>query len=192
MSEMLTTGDIAKYCGVHYRTVLRWIKDGRLKAFRLPNGGEHRVKVNDFLTFMQENELPIPEEFALNVSEQKVLIVDDDASMANAIARLLKIKNIPSITVNDGFQAGIVLQKVKPLLLILDIMMPGINGDHILTYLQQNLEFKTMPVIVISGKEHEELLSYLNKGASAIFSKPFDQTDFIETISKLLKIKGNR
>ncbi len=58
----LTTGDIAKLCGVNFRTVIRWIQRGHLKAFQLPGRGDNRVQVADFIEFLNENNMPIPEE----------------------------------------------------------------------------------------------------------------------------------
>jgi len=59
----LTTGEIARYCGVNFRTVIRWIKRGYLNAFQLPGRGDNRVEVEDFLIFLKKNNIPIPEEF---------------------------------------------------------------------------------------------------------------------------------
>jgi excisionase family DNA binding protein len=58
----LTTGEIAHYCGVNFRTVIRWIKRGYLNAFQLPGRGDNRVEVGDFLAFLERHNIPIPEE----------------------------------------------------------------------------------------------------------------------------------
>ena len=58
----LTTGEIAHYCGVNFRTVIRWIKRGYLNAFQLPGRGDNRVEMRDFLAFLERHNLPIPEE----------------------------------------------------------------------------------------------------------------------------------
>lgn len=60
--QVLTTGEVAKYCGVNPRTVIRWIERGHLKAYHLPGRGDSRVEVHDFLSFLREHEMPIPEE----------------------------------------------------------------------------------------------------------------------------------
>ena len=58
MQRVLTTGEVARFCGVNFRTVLRWIERGQLVAYRLPGRGDHRIKMDDFLAFMAER-LPI-------------------------------------------------------------------------------------------------------------------------------------
>ena len=56
----LTTGDIAKYCGVNFRTVIRWIERGHLNAFKLPGGGDNRIAIPNFLSFLKEHGMPLP------------------------------------------------------------------------------------------------------------------------------------
>ena len=58
----LTTGEIAQYCGVNFRTVIRWIKRGYLNAFQLPGRGDNRVEIGDFMAFLEKHNIPIPEE----------------------------------------------------------------------------------------------------------------------------------
>jgi len=62
--RMLTTGDIARYCDVTPRTVIRWIQRGHLRAHQLPGRGDNRVDPSDFLVFLDKHALPVPVEFA--------------------------------------------------------------------------------------------------------------------------------
>lgn len=65
----LTTGDIAQYCDVNSRTVIRWIRRGHLRAYQLPGRGDNRIDVEDFLDFLWQHKMPVPEElrqFALH------------------------------------------------------------------------------------------------------------------------------
>ncbi len=59
----LTTGEVAYFCGVNFRTVIRWIKRGHLNAYQLPGRGDNRIGVGDFLNFMEKYGMPVPEEF---------------------------------------------------------------------------------------------------------------------------------
>ena len=114
-AKSLTTGDIAQYCDVNLRTVIRWIDKGSLKGYKLPGRGNNRVTVEDFVNFLKENNMPIPSEFI--PPNQTVLIVDDDKDMANAIRRVLKKGGFQCDTVNNGFLAGSKLMQHKPKLL---------------------------------------------------------------------------
>jgi len=73
--QVLTTGEVAGYCGVNFRTVIRWIKRGYLTAFQLPGRGDNRVRVEDFVTFLEENRIPVPHEvLALRASGSGAMV----------------------------------------------------------------------------------------------------------------------
>ena len=73
--EVLTTGEVARYCGVNFRTVIRWIKKGHLNSYQLPGRGDNRIPVNDFLSFLRENRIPVPVEY--RECSKTVIIVED-------------------------------------------------------------------------------------------------------------------
>ena len=60
--QTLTTGEIAQYCGVNFRTVIRWIKRGYLDAYQLPGRGDNRVKIIDFIDFLDRFNMPVPDD----------------------------------------------------------------------------------------------------------------------------------
>ena len=64
--QALTTGEVAHYCGVNFRTVLRWIKRGYLNAYQLPGRGDHRIPVDGFLLFLEKHKIPVPEDLSVN------------------------------------------------------------------------------------------------------------------------------
>ena len=94
--KALTTYDIAKYCDVSPRTAIQWISEGKIKAYRTP-GNHCRVKIEDFIPFLKEYNIPIPKEFEMMRiadEEKRILIVDDDKNMALMIERILKLQGI--------------------------------------------------------------------------------------------------
>ena len=60
--RVLTTGEVADYCGVNFRTVIRWIKRGQLDAYQLPGRGDNRIEVDDFIDFLITHKMPVPDE----------------------------------------------------------------------------------------------------------------------------------
>ena len=108
----LTTGEIAQYCGVNFRTVIRWIKRGHLKAYQLPGRGDNRVEVQDFLNFLREHDMPVPEDF--QQFSLRVLIVDDDDAMAKNIQRVLRRAGFDTEIAADGFRAGTLAESFSP------------------------------------------------------------------------------
>ena len=57
----LSSGEIASLCGVSPRTAIRWIEKGLIDSYRLPGGGDNRVRFDDFIKFLNQNNMPIPE-----------------------------------------------------------------------------------------------------------------------------------
>ena len=109
MSEKIfTTHDIAQYCYVTGRTVVQWINEGKLKAFRTP-GNHSRIKAEEFLDFLHRYQMPVPSDLMGNngTGRKRILIVDDDRGMVDTIQRFLKREKIYDLEVAfDGFEAG--------------------------------------------------------------------------------------
>ena len=103
INQVLTSGEAAKICGVNFRTILRWIEKGLLKAHKLPGRGDTRIQVEDLVTFLNENDMPVPIDLS---PKNKILIVDDDHSMTSSIQRMLKLKGFDTRIANNGFEAG--------------------------------------------------------------------------------------
>lgn len=57
-----TTGEIANYCGVNFRTVIRWIKRGHLNAYQLPGRGDNRIALEELVDFLERYNMPVPPE----------------------------------------------------------------------------------------------------------------------------------
>lgn len=182
----LTTGEIAEYCDVNLRTVIRWIEAGKLKGYKLPGRGNNRVLEPDFLDFLRENGMPIPKGFD-DKREPLVLIVDDETSMTKSIQRIARKAGIRSITASGGFEAGVLLSMHKPQMITLDLSMPGINGFEVLQFTRAHKEFKDIQIIVISAlgeKLHQKALSL---GANKAFSKPFEPSALLAEFESLIR-----
>ena len=76
----LTTGEVAKYCGVNFRTVIRWIERGHLDAYKLPGRGDNRIPVESFVDFLANNNMPIPEELEGGSQKMVMLVASEDIS----------------------------------------------------------------------------------------------------------------
>lgn len=171
-SKVYTTGEVAGFTGVNFRTVIRWIEKGLLPAYRLPGTrGDHRISHDDLLVFMRANSLPIPEDFV--IPRKSVLIVDDDQPMARAISRVFRMAGWETFLAFDGFQAGMLLMDKRPCLMTLDLRMPGMTGHEVLDYTRQHFSANDVKIIVISAQHKSELNSALQHGADAALEKPF-------------------
>jgi excisionase family DNA binding protein len=184
-TKSLTTGEIANYCDVNLRTVIRWIDKGSLKGYKLPGRGNNRVTTENFTAFLRENNIPIPLEF--QVLNKKILVVDDEENMANAIKRVLKRDGYDCDVATNGFMAGSKLIQEKPALMTLDLSMPGLNGFELLEYLRKQEEFQDLKILVISALGDEKLAYAISLGANATLSKPFKNEDLQQIVANLIE-----
>lgn len=181
----LTTGEIAKYCGVHYRTVIRWIEQGALKAYQLPGRGDNRVALSDFISFLKQHNIPIPSGLA-EKGRLRVLVADDDSASARSIQRILNGAGYDTEIASDGFRAGVMLTTYRPNLLTLDIDMPGASGTDVLDFISKNRDLlPDIKILVVSGIDEEHLSKLTKKGADDFIRKPFDKKVFLEKVRHL-------
>jgi excisionase family DNA binding protein len=185
--RLLTTGDVAKHCGVNFRTVIRWIERGQLKAHQLPGRGDNRIDVQDFLTFLQANAMPVPEEFQDRPC--RVLIVEDDASMSAAIQRVLRRAGFETRIASDGFRAGTLLGTYLPAVMTLDLRMPGIPGLDVLKFVRLSERLKDVKIVVISALSRKNLEEALAVGADEVLQKPFQNEELLKTVARLAGVE---
>ena len=86
--QALTTGEAAKYCGVNFRTVIRWIERGHLDAYKLPGRGDNRIPVDTFVDFLRQNDMPVPDE--LVADDRRLLLFSLQDSRARDLAAGLR------------------------------------------------------------------------------------------------------
>ncbi|MBF0331055.1 MAG: response regulator [Candidatus Omnitrophica bacterium] len=183
----LTTGEIADLCHVHLRTVLQWIHDGKIKAYRTP-GNHSRVKVDDFISFLKQFNMPIPDSLTSRSGGHKILIVDDDINMVSSVRRLFKREpNFEIDVAYDGFEAGIKLLLFKPDLVILDMKMPGMNGFEVAQKIKRSANCEHTSIIGVSAYFDETDKDRLREiGVDHCFDKPFNSADLIAKAKEVL------
>mgnify|MGYP003420649133 CR=1 FL=1 len=129
--------EVANICGVVNQTAINWIRNGYLKAFSTP-GGQYRIYLEDLVDFMKDRNIKIPTEL-LEASQQKksisasILIVDDDRGLNQVVTKFIE-KEIPDLSIFqafDGFEAGAIMAEKKPNIILLDLDLPGVNGEDL-------------------------------------------------------------
>ncbi|MBL8830513.1 MAG: response regulator [Planctomycetaceae bacterium] len=182
---MYTTGELARYCGVSFRTVLRWIERGTLRAHKLPGRGDHRVKVEDFLEFLALHEMPIPAELRAPKMAPRVLIVEDEHHMARAIERPLQRAGFETKHAADGFRAGTLLGTWRPHVVTLDLRIPGLSGYDVLAFLRGTSDLDQVRILVLSALSDRELHDALRLGADRALAKPFENEQLVSVVAHL-------
>ena len=129
MKTVFTTGEAAKICKVSQQTIIRCFDSGQLKGFRVPGSRFRRIPRDQLFAFMRDNGIPTD---ALESGKRKVLIVDDDEELVELIADVLERDGRFEVrTVNNGFDAGMMVKEYRPDLIVLDVMLPDINGKEV-------------------------------------------------------------
>lgn len=181
-----TTGQISKICKVDKKTVSKWIKEGRLKAYQLPSG-DNRIQHDKLLDFLKTYNFPIPEELAEPVTK-KLLIVDDDKRMVSSLHRLFYNDNYQIETAYDGFEAGFKIVSFKPNVIILDLKMPGIDGITIAEKIKKDLKNENIKIIVLSAFLTNSSVNRLQElNVEAILEKPFNEFEIKEKVMHLFQ-----
>ncbi|WP_406828400.1 response regulator [Microbulbifer sp. ARAS458-1] len=185
MSEVhvLTTGEAARYCGVNFRTVIRWIERGQLKAYKLPGRGDHRICVEDFVGFLRDNAMPVPAE--LGSATRKILLVSDSPEMI-AGRQQLQQAGCEVDLASDSFSAGAMLACGKPAMLVLDCNLEGVNGFQILDMLRSRSEFSSLSVLLIAPEGDTNQQRWLDAGADAVVAATCDRGELVGRINLLL------
>lgn len=179
--QILTTGEIAKYCGVNFRTVIRWIERGRLQAYQLPGRGDNRVTVDDFIEFLKENHMPIPEDFAQR--ERRVLIVVNDPTLANNIEGTLQENGYATTVASDGFHAGSLLGTFKPSVMLLDLRIPGLSPDDVVKFVESAAGIDRIKVLITSNDDNEGAAT----SADDFIRQPFSSEELVTRLNQLLE-----
>ncbi len=196
--KTLKPGEIAAYCDVHHRTVSRWIANGQLKGHKLPGRGNYRVLLDDFIRFLQQQQMPMPQDL-LDAGQPlqsavphaalsaRILVIDDEPAYRNAIRRVLFGAGYQLDFAADGFQAGVKISTGKPDLITLDLSMPGLDGFEVLSFIRQQPELSAVSILVISGLGADALAQAQALGADATLPKPFDNDQLLLQVQQLLQ-----
>lgn len=124
------------------------------------------------------------------VSNPKILIVDDNKENIDLIAYFLKPQNYEIVTAVDGAEALTKVETTKPDIILLDIMLPKLDGFQVCERIKKNEETRFIPIIMITAlKELKDKIRSLEVGADDFISKPFENVELLTRVKSLLRIK---
>lgn len=117
-----------------------------------------------------------------------VLIAEDEANIAEALRFLLGREGFEISCVADGQEAMRRLRAATPDLLVLDVMLPGLNGFEVLKQMRADAGLRTLPVVVLTAKTQAlDRERALELGAQAYIAKPFSNLELVEQVKRLLR-----
>lgn len=189
--DFYTTHEVSKFCDVYPTTVINWIKEGMLPAYTTP-GGHRRIKRNDLLKLMKKNNMPIHDE--LNKGEKnRVLVIDDDPKILKMIKTIFsREEDLEVATADSGFQAGLAISNWLPDIILLDFLMPEMDGFEVCQRLKSDEKTKDIPIIAVTVlKDPKEIKKMQSVGITDYISKPFKSQDLLEKVKKHLLIESS-
>ena len=188
VKTVYTTGEAAKICKVSQQTIIRCFDNGTLKGFRVPGSRFRRIPRNDLYAFMKDYGIPTD---ALENGKRKVLIVDDDRELVDLLADAFQRDGRFEIkTADNGFDAGMYVREFRPDIVVLDIMLPDINGKEVCQRVRSDDSLEAVKIICISGMVEEDKIADLKTaGANDFLHKPFEVDVLIDRMCRLLDIE---
>jgi len=188
MKSLFTTGEAAEICNVSQQTIIRCFDSGRLDGFRIPGSKFRRIPRENLIKFMKDSGIPLDQ---FETGKMKVVIVDDDPEIVELMVDVLARDGRFEIkTASSGYDAGIITEQFRPDLIILDYMLPDVNGNIVCQTIRKNPEFDKTKVIIVSGVVNEsEIQDLLSAGAEDFIKKPFSISDLIQKIEGVLQMQ---
>ena len=183
--EWLTLGQAAKYLGVAQSTMRKWSDLGRVSAFYTP-GGHRRYRRADLDRFLDRSG---PGTAAAPTEGPLVLIVDDDERLREYVRVNLEAEGYEVREAGSADEALDALGERSPDLILLDVMMPQVDGWETLRRIQEHTGIGAIPVVMFSGKVDERSAAEAeSRGAQGFIGKPFDPRSLIESTKQQLPI----
>lgn len=183
--KIFTTGEAAQVCKVSQQTIIRCFDSGRLTGFRVPGSKFRRIPRDELIRFMRANGIPLD---PIEGDRKRVLVVDDDSNVNELFVDLLsRTGRYEVATAESGYEAGLLTESFKPHLIILDYMLPDINGNVVCQRLRERESTRETKIIFISGViEQAEVEALMRAGADDFLKKPFDVDVLLRRIDQLV------
>jgi excisionase family DNA binding protein len=178
-SEWLTLGQTARFLGVAQSTIRTWSDQARLPAFYTP-GGHRRFRRADLEAFLSRSgSRARPKGGAL------VLIVDDDERMRELVRVNLELEGY-TVAEAGSAEAGLAaIEQARPGLVLVDVMMPHVDGWELLRLIQERYGTGAIPVVMFSSKLDEEAQAAA-RGAQGFIGRPFDLQRLLDLAKRLV------
>jgi two-component system, OmpR family, response regulator RpaA len=185
--QVFTTGEAADVCKVSQQTIIRCFDSGRLRGFRVPGSRFRRIPREELIRFMKENSIPTD---PLEGGKKRILVVDDDPEIVELFEDVLgRDGRFEVRTAGTGYDAGVLTEQFKPDLMVLDYMLPDINGNVVCRTVRNNPNVSGMKIIIVSGVvKQDEIDGLFKAGADEFIKKPFDIQKLIERVGEMLEV----
>jgi len=178
-----TTFEAAKICHVTHHSIKNWIKQGLIKASRTP-GGHYRILEKDLDSFREQYDM-FPRD--KGPTKKRVMVVDDDPDALALIERILTDEGFELIKVSNATEVGLKAAQLSPDLILLDFLMPEINGFEVCKALRDNELTRSTPIMAVTCLTKEKDIERIFAcGADEYLAKPFKVDDLLKKVRELV------
>ncbi len=178
-----TTFEAAKICHVTHHSIKNWIKQGLIKASRTP-GGHYRILERDLDRFREKFDMFPREKGPLS---KRIMVVDDDADALKLMENILSDEGFELIPVSNATEVGLKATQMMPDLILLDFLMPEINGFEVCTALRDNELTRSIPIMAVTCLAKERDIERIFEcGADDYLAKPFKVDALLEKVRELI------
>jgi excisionase family DNA binding protein len=183
MKDVLTTGEVARICGVAPRTVTKWFDAGQLRGFKIPGSRDRRIPRDSLIRFMKAYGIPLR---GLDGGTTRVLIVDAEYESADALRAALESGFDYEVQVACGvFEAGLLARQSRPHVLLLDTGLAGLNPRGMRQALRADPELVATRVVAVEPQISEERVRQrLSEGFDACMAKPYNLASTVRVIEE--------
>ena len=182
----LTTRQAAAHCRVSIPTLRRWIRAGALGAYLTP-GGHRRIDLDEFQRFLRAQGRP---DYPVGPAPRtRLLIVDDEPLVVGMLVDLLSDEPFTIEIATDGYEALVKVGTFRPSVIILDVVMPGLDGVEACRCLRRIPETSSIRILGVTG--HPAMIPVLlGAGADACVTKPLDPDAVCRELGRLASATG--
>jgi excisionase family DNA binding protein len=180
--EWLTLGQAARFLGVAQSTIRKWSDHGRVPTFYTP-GGHRRYRRGDLETFLARSGP------GRQQSGPPVLLVDDDEGMRELVRLQLEREGYDVQEAASADEGMAAIEARKPDLVLLDVMMPHVDGWEMLRRIQERYGAGAIPVLMFSGQVDDDgRRQAASSGARGFVGKGFDLDELVEQAKSILPL----
>ncbi len=186
LKDVFTTGEVAELCKLSQQTVIRCFDSGRLGGYRVPGSRFRRIPRDALIQFMKDHNIPLD---LLETGKTRVLVVDDDPAIVEMLVELLERDGRFEVqTASTGFDAGMRTRSFHPDVIVLDYMLPDINGNAVCRSIRADESLRDVKIIIVSGVvERDQVQRLLDDGADDFIQKPFSIEQLVNRIIELVR-----
>jgi excisionase family DNA binding protein len=194
--QWFTTTEAARLFGLSHMTVIRRFDAGDIEGFRVPGSRFRRIPRESLLSFARKHRIPLPETLGDGAGpggaqpsggpSRRVLIVEDERKMADILAKIMAADGWEVKVARNGFDAGFFAGSFLPDLILLDILLPGLDGREACKLLRSDPRLAGTKVLAVTALRDERSVSeILAAGADGHMGKPFAINELRDKVAAL-------